>query len=33
MKIEINESKKWQQSLTIKIVLLAIMGLFLLIPV
>jgi inner membrane protein len=33
MKIEINENKKWQQSLTIKIILLAIMGLFLLIPV
>lgn len=32
MKIEINESKKWQDSLTLKIILLAVMGLFLLIP-
>lgn len=32
MKIEINDNKKWQHSLTLKIVLLAVMGLFLLIP-
>ena len=32
MKIEISESKKWQNTLTLKILLLAIMGLFLLIP-
>jgi inner membrane protein len=32
MKIEISESKKWQNSLTLKIILLAVMGLFLLIP-
>ncbi len=32
MKIEIDENKKWQHSLTIKIVLLAFLGLFLLIP-
>ncbi len=32
MKIEISNSRKWQQSLTLKIGLLAIMGLFLLIP-
>jgi len=32
MKIEINDSKKWQHSLTIKIMLLGILGLFLLIP-
>jgi inner membrane protein len=32
MKIEINEGKKWQNSLTLKIILLAVMGLFLLIP-
>ena len=32
MKIEINESKKWQNSLTLKIILLTVMGLFLLIP-
>lgn len=32
MKIEISESKKWQNSLTLKIMLLAVMGLFLLIP-
>jgi inner membrane protein len=33
MKIEISDSKKWQNSLTLKIVLLAVMGIFLLIPV
>jgi len=32
MKIEISDSKKWQHSFTIKIVLLAILGVFLLIP-
>ncbi len=32
MKIEIDENKKWQHSLTIKIVLLAFLGLFLMIP-
>ena len=32
MKIEISDNRKWQQSLTIKIGLLAIMGLFILIP-
>ena len=32
MKIEINDNKKMQHSLTIKIVLLAFLGLFLLIP-
>jgi len=32
MKIEINDNKKWQHSLTLKIILLAVMGLFLLIP-
>jgi inner membrane protein len=32
MEIKINESKKWQNSLTLKIILLAVMGLFLLIP-
>jgi inner membrane protein len=32
MKIEFNENMKWQGSLTIKIVLLAVMGLFLLAP-
>ncbi|HEX2920450.1 MAG TPA: cell envelope integrity protein CreD [Bacteroidales bacterium] len=32
MKIEINETGKWQNSLTIKMVLLAVTGLFLLIP-
>jgi len=32
MRIEISDNKKWQHSLTIKILLLAIMGLFLLIP-
>ena len=32
MKIEIDDNKKWQQSLTIKIILLAILGLFLLAP-
>jgi inner membrane protein len=32
MKIEINEPAKWQHSLTIKMVLLAFLGLFLLIP-
>jgi len=32
MKIEINDSKKWQHSFTIKIVLLAVLGMFLLIP-
>jgi inner membrane protein len=32
MKIEINDTKKWQHSLTLKIILLAVMGLFLLIP-
>ena len=32
MKIEISDNKKWQFSLTIKMVLLAILGIFLLIP-
>jgi inner membrane protein len=32
MKIEITDSKKWQHSLTLKIVLLGILGIFLLIP-
>ena len=32
MKIEINDNGKWQNSLTLKMILLAIMGLFLLIP-
>lgn len=32
MKIEITDNKKWQHSLTIKMMLLAIMGLFLLVP-
>lgn len=32
MKIEISDNKKWQHSLTIKMILLAIMGLFLLAP-
>lgn len=32
MKIEINDDKKWQQSLTLKIILLAFMGLLLLVP-
>ena len=32
MKIEINENKKWQLSLTIKMAILAIMGLMLLVP-
>jgi inner membrane protein len=32
MKIEISDNRKWQQSLTLKIGLLAVMGLFLLIP-
>ncbi len=32
MKIEIDENKKWQHSLTLKMVLLAFLGLFLLIP-
>ena len=32
MKIEISESKKWQNSLTLKILLLTVMGMFLLIP-
>jgi inner membrane protein len=32
MKIEISESKKWQNSLTLKILLLTVLGLFLLIP-
>jgi inner membrane protein len=32
MKIEISDNKKWQYSLTIKMILLAIMGLFLLAP-
>lgn len=32
MKIEISDTRKWQQSLTIKIGMLAVMGLFLLIP-
>jgi len=32
MKIEINDNKKWQHSMTLKIILLAVMGLFLLIP-
>ena len=32
MKIEIDDNKKWQHSLTIKMMLLAFLGLFLLIP-
>lgn len=32
MKIEINENGKWQNSLTLKMILLAVMGLFLLVP-
>jgi len=32
MKIEINNTRKWQHSLTLKIILLTVMGLFLLIP-
>ncbi|MCX6333943.1 MAG: cell envelope integrity protein CreD [Bacteroidia bacterium] len=32
MKIEISDNKKWQYSLTLKIILLSVMGLFLLIP-
>jgi hypothetical protein len=32
MKIEISDNKKWQYSLTIKMVLLAILGVFLLVP-
>ena len=32
MKIEINENKKWHQSVTIKLILLGILGVFLLIP-
>jgi len=32
MKIEINENSKWQHSLTIKMILLAFLGLFLLAP-
>ncbi len=32
MKIEINETGKWQNSFTIKMILLAVMGLFLLVP-
>ncbi len=32
MKIEINDTKKWQHSMTLKIILLTVMGLFLLIP-
>jgi inner membrane protein len=32
MKIEINENGKWQNSLTLKMVILAVLGLFLLIP-
>ena len=32
MKIEISDGKKWQDSLTLKIILLTVMGLFLLIP-
>lgn len=32
MKIEINDTAKWQNSLTIKMILLAVLGLFLLIP-
>lgn len=32
MKIEISDNKKWQNSLTIKMMMLAIMGLFLLVP-
>lgn len=32
MKIEISDNKKWQHSLTIKMMMLAIMGLFLLVP-
>jgi inner membrane protein len=32
MKIEINDTRKWQHSLTLKIILLTVMGLFLLIP-
>lgn len=33
MKIEISDNRKWQNSLTLKIILLAVMGIFLLIPV
>jgi len=33
MKIEISDNKKWQNSLTLKIILLGVMGIFLLIPV
>lgn len=32
MKIEINDNRKWQYSMTLKIILLTVMGLFLLIP-
>jgi inner membrane protein len=32
MKIEISDNKKWQHSFTLKIILLAVMGIFLLIP-
>ena len=32
MKIEINDTKKWQYSLTLKIILLTVGGLFLLVP-
>jgi inner membrane protein len=32
MKIEISDNKKWHQSLTVKIVLLGVLGVFLLIP-
>jgi inner membrane protein len=32
MKIEINENRKWHQSVTVKLVLLGILGIFLLIP-
>jgi inner membrane protein len=32
MKIEINDTRKWQHSMTLKIILLAVMSLFLLIP-
>jgi inner membrane protein len=32
MKIEINDNRKWQHSMTLKIILLSVMGLFLLIP-
>jgi inner membrane protein len=32
MKIEINDTRKWQHSLTLKIIMLTVMGLFLLIP-